>query len=87
MDTVKQIELIETTLKRAGDGLTSDSPIRIVTQYWTKDGKLVFECDPTMRSVTPEILADIREAININVGENDRAQKIYNAVYAMMPRD
>lgn len=32
MDTAKQITVIETKLKRLGDGNSSASPIRIVTQ-------------------------------------------------------
>lgn len=45
MDHAKVIQVIETTLLRKGDG-TSNSPIRIITQYWSLDGKLMWEVDP-----------------------------------------
>lgn len=45
MDTVKVVQLIETTLTRRGDG-TKEEPIRIVKQFWTFDGELVAEVDP-----------------------------------------
>ena len=44
MDECKIVELIRTTLKRQGTGVKK-SPVRIVTQYWTKQGVLVFEFD------------------------------------------
>lgn len=44
MDTVKQIQVIETTLKRSGDGVKT--PIRRVTQYWSMEGDLLAEVDP-----------------------------------------
>ena len=44
MDECKVVELIRTTLRRKGDG-TKNNPIRIITQYWTKEGILVFEFD------------------------------------------
>lgn len=45
MDTVKVMQIIETTIKRRGTGETG-SPIRIITQYWTMEGVLIFEIDP-----------------------------------------
>ncbi|MNC24427.1 hypothetical protein D3C75_724820 [compost metagenome] len=48
MDTCRVVELIETTLTRRGDGKTD--PIRVITQYWTVDGQLLFEIDPIDRS-------------------------------------
>lgn len=45
MDTVRAMEVIETTLTRRGNGKTT--PIRIITQYWAKDGTLLAECDPS----------------------------------------
>lgn len=45
MDTVKLVHPIETTLTRRGEG-KEDDPTRIITQYWTLDGKLVAEVDP-----------------------------------------
>lgn len=44
MDYAKLIHVIETTLLRNGDGRTS--PIRVVTQYWSLDGKLLAQVDP-----------------------------------------
>ena len=45
MDTARVIEVIETTLTRRGDG--KETPIRIITQYWSKDGQLLAERDPS----------------------------------------
>jgi hypothetical protein len=39
------IQVIETTLLRLGKG-TPDSPIRVITQYWSMDGKLLAQVDP-----------------------------------------
>lgn len=44
MNTVQAMEVIETTLTRRGNG--RDTPIRIITQYWAKDGTLLAERDP-----------------------------------------
>lgn len=44
MDEVKQVTLIRTTNKRAGDGISD--PIRVIEQYWNLDGSLLFEYDP-----------------------------------------
>lgn len=45
MDECKIIEVIKSTLLRRGKG-TEESPVRIITQYWTKEGELLFEKDP-----------------------------------------
>jgi hypothetical protein len=45
MDTVIIKEVIITTLKRKGAG-TQDSPIRVISQYWDKEGNLLVEEDP-----------------------------------------
>lgn len=42
---VEVIEVIRTELDLRGHG-TPDEPYRRVTQYWTKDGELLFERDP-----------------------------------------
>lgn len=63
MDTAKQITVIETKLKRLGDGNSSASPIRIVTQYWTVSGELIAETDPCAAIVTPEKLYRIRALV------------------------
>jgi hypothetical protein len=44
-DTARVIEVIETTLTRRGGGV--EGPIRVVTQYWNKDGTLLAERDPS----------------------------------------
>lgn len=46
MDTCRLIQVIETTLLRRGEGKTLADPIRVVTQYWSPDGKLLVEVDP-----------------------------------------
>ena len=46
MDNAKLVTVIVTTLTRRGTGKTSDSPIRVVTQYWSLDGDLLSEVDP-----------------------------------------
>lgn len=43
MDSVRVLEVVETTLTRRGNG--KDDPVRIVTQYWSKDGRLLAEVD------------------------------------------
>jgi hypothetical protein len=45
MDGARVIQVIETDLLRRGDGTPSD-PIRVITQYWSLDGKLLAEVDP-----------------------------------------
>ena len=39
------IEVVETDICRRGSGKNSDSPIRVVVQYWSKDGTLLAEVD------------------------------------------
>ena len=51
VDTVRVIEIIETKLLRRGDG--DNTPIRVITQYWTMGGKLLCEFDP-VRDDLPE---------------------------------
>ncbi len=79
MDTVKQLTLIETTLKRVGEGIVT-SPIRILTQYWTLGGEMVFEIDPCAKPVTPERIKEIREAIINRLGENDKAGEMFTDI-------
>lgn len=45
------IEVIETHLTLRGKGIDGD-PIRRVTQYWSLDGKLLFEIDPSPGTIT-----------------------------------
>lgn len=39
------INVIRTTLLRRGEG-TQSEPLRVITQYWTMDGELLWEIDP-----------------------------------------
>ena len=41
---VELVEVIRTTLTRAGDG-TTDNPIRRVTEYWTLEGERLATVD------------------------------------------
>jgi hypothetical protein len=45
MSNAEIISVIRTDLTKCGAGIDSD-PIRIVTQYWDLDGKLLWEVDP-----------------------------------------
>ena len=45
MDTVEVIQVVRTTLTRRGNGTTT--PIRCITQYWSLDGELLAEVDPS----------------------------------------
>ena len=64
MDTVKVIEVVETALTRRGDGVEG-SPIRVITQYWDRDGNLLAERDPL-----PE---DNTTALEIRISKLERA--------------
>lgn len=64
MDTVKLVHLIETTLTRRGKGVESD-PVRVITQYWTVEGKLVAEVDPFAVDYTaPQMSKQMEEVLN-----------------------
>jgi hypothetical protein len=45
METAELIEVIHTT-KKCGSGVDSENIVRLVHQYWSKDGKLLAENDP-----------------------------------------
>ena len=45
-DTARLIQVVETTIERRGDGKSDAAPLRVVTQYWTLDGRLLAERDP-----------------------------------------
>lgn len=45
MNEIEIVTLIRTNLTKAGVGKKED-PCRIITQYWTLGGELVFEIDP-----------------------------------------
>jgi len=49
IDTCKYEEVIISTLKKRGDG-TKTSPIRVITQVFTKEGELIAEVDPLYNS-------------------------------------
>lgn len=83
MDTVKVVELIETTLTRRGRGVAPDSPIRIITQYWDENG-LVTEIDPAAIQMTPEMHAKIRNAILCHLGETDKTKNLLAAIAIIM---
>lgn len=80
MDTVKLLQVIETTLLRRGEGRNAD-PIRIVRQYWAPDGKLLAEVDdwleverPRLEAERVELERNLRREIN-RLGETiDGAQ-------------
>jgi hypothetical protein len=50
LDIARVIEVIETTLKRRGEGKNESDPLRIITQYWTLDGQLICEIDPVQNN-------------------------------------
>lgn len=45
MSDVEIIQVIHTHLLRRGEGKSEADPIRIIDQYWTMDGTLLFEWD------------------------------------------
>lgn len=49
------IEVICTRLDTRGDGKSSASPIRRLTQYWTPDGELLAEVDPCAEDITEQL--------------------------------
>lgn len=65
MDTAKTIKVIETTLLRMGSGEDKNSPIRIVTQYWTEDGQLLAQNDPAAVTLTPEEIHVINSKLRV----------------------
>ena len=49
MKSVEVVEVIRTYLERRGDG--KNTRLRIVEQFWSKDGELLAENDPCMELV------------------------------------
>jgi len=45
IDTVRVIQVIESTICRRGEGANEDDPVRVIPQYFTLDGRLIFEID------------------------------------------
>lgn len=67
MDTARLIGVIQTTLERRGAGEDRSDPIRIVTQYWSKDGALLAENDPHLPRQQEQHIAqvlDLRMQLN-----------------------
>jgi len=58
-DSAKVIEVIETKAMK-GTGVQTD-PVRIVTQYWSLDGKLLAECDPSALIIQSDIIQDEKD--------------------------
>jgi len=61
MDTVKVEQYIHCTKKRRGSGTETFSPIRIVEEVFTVDGKLVAENDPFGNVTAEELLSFLKE--------------------------
>jgi len=45
MSDLEIVQFIKTTLVKRGEGTDSD-PVRMITQYWDFNGRVVFEIDP-----------------------------------------
>jgi hypothetical protein len=82
MHTVRTIVLIETTLAERGSGEGKESPVRILTQYWTPAGVPVAEIDPCAVSVTPEKWEDVWHIICSETPDYPRAATIFNRIRA-----
>ena len=80
---MKQLTVIETTLTRRGDG-TPDSPIRVITQYWSQEGDLIIEHDPCDLKLTREKQSAIRECVFSKLGENDKARELFAAIEVIL---
>lgn len=75
MDTVKVMSVIETKLLRRGVGIPAD-PVRVVTQYWDMDGRLIFEIDSEKQ--IENILAVNQEKIYKAIC--DKVVKFYSSI-------
>ncbi len=87
MDTVKTITLIETTLARAGDGKSNKSPIRIITQYWTPEGKKVIENDPSAAIITPEKWEAMRQCVLEELRACETPQQLWDKLDALLVKE
>lgn len=67
MKPVETVTLIRTELLRRGSG-KDDSPVRIVTQWWTPGGELMFEQDSTDRIISFENIEAMKNDIK---GQSD----------------
>lgn len=61
MNSVSIIEVIRTRLKVRGQGTPND-PVRLVTQYWFKDGNLLLEEDEERESILQSQVIELRAA-------------------------
>lgn len=55
---VEILKVIRTNLTTRGDGVRN--PIRIITQYWSLDGEMLFENDPLLLE-TREMLREAKD--------------------------
>ena len=65
MDNAKVIQVIETTLLKRGNG--KDTPVRIITQYWSIDGRLLAEVDPCIKEKQPLNKAEIMAVDRVKI--------------------
>lgn len=67
MDTIKCEEVIISTLARRGKGVKY-SPIRVITQVFTKDGELIAENDSLPETIELIVLSkEINRILNDNI--------------------
>jgi hypothetical protein len=78
--SVELVTLIKTCLKVKGSGGDS-SPKRIVTQYWGKDGELVFEIDRCSLLMTIERMGQFRQMLIEAFGEKEKAEEFYDKFF------
>jgi len=67
MDTVKVIEVIQTSLQRRGSGKDEHSPVRVIMQYWTPGGELLAEVDPAGFTLSPERVHELDQLLGATV--------------------
>jgi hypothetical protein len=77
-NTAKMVQLIETRLRRRGNG-TSNDPVRNVVEYWSLDGEKVAEYDchypePVKRLVNLEDSNSYKTRINNDLREQLRKE-------------
>jgi hypothetical protein len=92
VDGARVIEVVQSNLLRRGNG-TADDPVRVITQYFAKDGTLLAERDHWLVA-HPELQADVvrhqgaREQLNRNLQAAlqanadlaKRAEDLFNAL-------
>ena len=74
MGKAQIIELISTDLEERGNG--KDDPYRRITQYWTKNGTLVWEYDPCETSI--KLKSDNTHAFLITIEGCDDEEELEN---------